>query len=424
MFSSDPAINRRHFIKHMAGMAALGLTNLQAAETIKKATPQIKKAGKHLIVINFTGGYTHMDTFDPKPESANGGEFKPIKTTVPGMEISEILPTIAKQAKNFSLVRSLNTIDGAHDRGQAIVQTAMMPSPVVNNPSIASFISKELTPKDLDIPGFIGINSPPAGPGFLGMNYAPFTIQNPGQLPPNIKPHESVGDDESRSKRRQKFFLELETSFAKSGRGDAPHAHEAVYQKAFNLSFSERREVFELKGEKQNVMDAFGTNNFGRGLLQAVKLIEKGGVTAVQVTQGGWDMHNNIFNTMKMGNGPIIDKGIGALFATLAERGLLASTAVVLLSDFGRTPRINQNNGRDHWPAGWTTIIGGSGIKGGVVHGATDKDGMSIEKDPVSAADIWATILKAMGIDPAVQVRDNLGRPRPVVAGKPIASLI
>jgi len=423
MFSSDPAINRRHFIKHMAGMAALGATNLHAAETLKSNAPKLKKAGKHLIVMNFTGGYTHMDTFDPKPDSANGGEFKPIKTTAPGMEISEILPLIAKQAKNFSLIRSLNSIDGAHDRGQTILQTGMMPSPVVNNPSIASFISKELTPKELDVPGFIGINAPPAGPGFLGMNYSPFTIQNPGQLPPNIKPHDSVGDSKERTERRKAFFLSFEKSFV-AGHGEPAKAHEAVYEKAFNLSFSDRRDIFELKGEKQGTMDAFGTSAFGRGLLQAVKLIEKGGVTVVQVTQGGWDMHNNIFNTMKMGNGPIIDKGISALFATLKERGLLESTSVVLLSDFGRTPRINQNNGRDHWPAGWTTIIGGGGIKGGVVHGATDKDGMSIDKDPVSAADVWATILKVMGIDPTVQVRDNLGRPRPVVAGKPISSLI
>jgi hypothetical protein len=439
-----PEYNRRHFLKHLAGMSALALPSFHFLSGLRAAEGKLKKEGKSLIVLWMGGGPSHMDLWDLKPGQPTGGEFKPIKTSVAGIEISEILPNVAKQFKNLSIVRSLASNEGSHERGTELMNTGRMPSPVVQYPAIGAMASSLLTPKDLPLPGFIGIGGTAQriGSGFLGMMHAPFTIQNPGQPPANVAAPASLGNANEamdRQHRRERLFREVEGDFSKriypdtkkeerKDFGDAALAHSDVYNKAFDLTGSSLKTVFDVRTETAKVKEMYGgeQNNFGMGCLLARKLVEKG-VTCVEVDLGGWDNHANIFTTLKSpnGNGKRLDQGMAGLMQDLDGRGLLKNTVVVWMGEFGRTPRINQNAGRDHWGRCWSVVLGGGGIKGGQVFGATTKDGMDIEKDKVSVGDLFATIYKGLGLDPTeTKVRDNLGRPTSIADGKPISALL
>src|SRR5450755_2137517 len=188
-------MNRRHFLKHVAGAAAVTVPSLQFLQGLRAAAPELKKDNKSLVIFWMGGGPSHMDLWDLKPGNANGGDFKPIKTTAEGVEISEILPTVAGQFKNLSIVRSLVTNEGSHERGTTLMNTGRVPSPVVTYPAMGAVASSLLTPKDLALPGFIGVGGTAqrVGPGFLGMMYAPFSVQNAGQPPQNIAPPGSLG---------------------------------------------------------------------------------------------------------------------------------------------------------------------------------------------------------------------------------------
>jgi len=436
-----PEFNRRHFLKHLAGMSALAVPSMQFLTGLRAAEAKLKKEGKSLIVLWMGGGPSHLDLWDLKPGEQTGGDFKPMKTAVSGIEISEILPTIAKQFKNLSIIRSLASKEGSHERGTELMNTGRPPSPVVQYPAIGAMASSLLTSKDLPLPGFIGVGGTAQriGSGFLGMMHAPFTVQNAGQSPANIAAPSSLGNKteaDDRLHRRQRLFTEVEGDFSKKlypetkreerkDFGDAAMAHGDVYKKAFDLTVSELRTVFEVQNESGKVKSLYGgdRNNFGMGCLLARKLVEKG-VSCVEVDLGGWDNHGNIFPTIKNGNGPRLDQAMGGLVQDLTDRGLWKNTVVVWMGEFGRTPRINQNAGRDHWGTCWSVVVGGGGIKGGQVYGATSKDGMEIDKDPVSVGDLFATLYKGLGLDPETKVRDNLGRPMSIADGKPISALV
>jgi hypothetical protein len=441
-------MDRRHFLKHAAAASAVTASGMSFIQGLRAAEGQLKKENKSVIILWLGGGYSHLDTFDLKPGTPNGGEFKEIDTTAPGVKISEILPSIASQFKHLVAVRSLVTNEGSHERGTTMVNTGRMPNPVVSYPALGALASSLLTPKELPLPGFIGIGGTAQriGSGFLGMMYSPFTVQNAGQPPANIKAPGGLGGNEAetmeRLRRRQRLFYTLEDSFSESqfphltkpeereASGSAAQSHEAVYKKGFDLTVSPLRTVFEIQSEKPAVIESYGgrQNNFGMGCLLARKLVEKG-VTAVQVDIGGWDNHGGIFNALRgngnnMGNGGRLDKGMGALVKDLDERGLLKNTVVLLASEFGRTPRINQGGGRDHWGRCWTVVMGGGGIKGGQAYGATSGDGMDIKDKACSIGDVFATVFKGLGLDPATQVRDNLGRPLAIADGKPLVGVV
>jgi hypothetical protein len=382
-----------------------------------------------------------MDLWDLKPGAPTGGEFKPIKTSAPGVEISEILPETAKQMKHLSIIRSLVTNEGSHERGTVLMNTGRAPNPVVQFPHVGAVASMQLTSKDLPLPGFIGVGGTAQGigPGFLGMMYAPFTVQNPGQPPANIAAPNLAGnkrETDERLRRRQRLFYNVEDTFTESAfphlktaaereaAGSPAQAHTTIYKKAFDLTISPLRTVFETAREPKSVIDAYGgtMNRFGMGCLLARKLVEKG-VSCVEVDLGGWDNHANIFATLRRGNGPNLDKGMGNLVKELNDRGMWKNTVVLWMGEFGRTPRINQNGGRDHWGRCWSVVLGGGAIKGGIAYGSTSKDGMDIDQKPVRIGDLFATIYKGLGIDPGTKVRDNLGRPLEIADGKPVADL-
>ncbi len=438
--------SRRHFMKHVAGFSLMAGAGARFLENLAAAAPAMKKDNKSLVILWMSGGPSHMDLWDLKPGEATGGEFKPIKTSASGVEICEYLPETAKQMKHLSIIRSLVTNEGSHERGRTLLHTAYAPNPTVQFPSIGAVVNQQLTPKELALPGFISVSRPSEGPGFLGMAYAPFTVQNPGSPPQNINAPNDLGADGSaeqgaRLNNRYRILGQVEESFVKENRGPAAKAHFEVYKKAFDLTASPLKKVFDLKVENDGkpispkLLDDYGSDGFGQGCLLARKLVEAG-VSCVEVDLGGWDNHNNIFpalhsvagaNNRRGGLADRLDKGMGALVKDLVDRGLWKNTVLVWMGEFGRTPRINQNAGRDHWARCWSVVVGGGGIKGGQVYGSTDKDGANVKDNPVTIGDFFATVYEGLGMSSTLEIRDPLGRPRKVIGekgGTPIKELL
>jgi hypothetical protein len=417
-------MTRRHFLGHLA-TTSLALPAIQFMSALEAHAQQVRKQNKSCILLWMGGGPSQLDTWDLKPESEkNGGEFKPISTAVPGIQICEHLPTVAKQMKHLSIIRSLDSKEGNHDRGTYLMHTGYAPNPTVLHPGFGAICSYELGEKlaNFSLPHSIAISTPGHPAGFLGMSHSPFMVQNPNAPIANLQPPRGV--DGLRLERRLQMLSLVENNFIAQRRGQAAADHKAVYSKTVRMMNSRYTRAFHLEDEPDAVRDAYGRNEFGAGCLMARRLVEMG-VTFVEVGLGGWDNHNDIFKTLAKDNLPKLDKAMGHLVADLAHRGLLDNTLVVWMGEFGRTPRINQNAGRDHWPKSWSIVMGGAGIKGGQVIGATDKDGVEVTDRPVGVMDVIATMAKAMGIDPKTQYTTPRGRPIKVVdGGEPIAELI
>ena len=417
--------DRRHFLTHAAGAAAVTLPGLSFMANLRANAADMKKKNKSLIILWMGGGPATIDLWDMKPGSTNGGEHKPVSTSASGVQITEHMPLVAKQMKNLSIIRSLKTTEGDHNRGTFLMNTGRSPSPLIDYPSIGSVMSYYQAMdveamKHADIPSFISVGGAGrAEPGFLGMKYAPFNIQNPGTPPENVEPPRDVTG--ARMDRRAKLFDALEGNFKTNVAGDAATAHKQVYDKALSLVTSSRKEVFTLDKEPASTREKYGNTGFGRGCLLARKLVEAG-VSCVEVGLGGWDMHNGIFAALQR-RLPELDKGMAALTEDLAQSGRLKDTVIMWMGDFGRTPKINQNGGRDHWPRCWSVVVGGGNIKGGQAYGSTSADGTDIKDNPTTIMDLYATVYRGLGIDPTPQqvadVRDNLGRPYYIAGDKP-----
>lgn len=407
-------MTRRHFLGHLTS-TTLALPAMQFLGALEANAQHVRKANKSCILLWMGGGPSHMDTWDLKPDSEkNGGPFKPISTSAPGVMISEHLPTVAKQMHHLNLIRSVDSKEGNHDRGTYMMHTGYAPNPTVVHPGFGSVCSYELGEKlaNFSLPHCIAVNTPGQGAGFLGMTHSPFMVQNPNAPIANLQPPKGV--DLARMTRRVQMLDLVETSFASQRRGQAAVDHGAVYKKTLRMMNSQYTRAFRLDEEPDKVRDAYGRNSFGSGCLMARRLVELG-VTFVEVGLGGWDTHSDAFPTLSKTLLPQLDKAMGSLFADLHQRGILDKTLVVWMGEFGRTPRINQNAGRDHWPKSWSVAMGGGGMKGGKVIGATDKDGVEIVDRPVGVMDLIASMTKAMGIDPTTQYTTPRGRPMKVV---------
>lgn len=417
-------MSRRHFLGHMA-TTAMAAPALSFVGAMRAHAQQGRRAPKHGILLWMGGGPSQLDTWDLKPESErNGGEFRPIETSAPGLMISEHLPNVARQMHNLSIVRSVNSREGNHDRGTYVLHTGYQPNPTVVHPSFGSVCSFELGPKageDFALPHFVSIGGPSLPAGFLGMAHSPFVVSNANAPIDNLRPG---GINNARLERRIAMLGLTEDQFTSQNRGLAARDHGAVYGKTLRMMNSDYTRAFNLDEEPAQVRDAYGRDGFGAGCLMARRLIQAG-VSFVEVDLGGWDNHQNIFSALREDRLPVLDKGMGTLVADLERLGLLDDTMVVWMGDFGRTPRINQDGGRDHWPGGWSVVMGGGGIRGGQVVGATNKDGDEIVDRETNVMDLIATMTKAMGIPLDTTFTTNLGRPIKVVdGGKPIEELI
>jgi hypothetical protein len=434
--AEQAGMNRRHFLKHVAGYSMMALPALQFVRTITSHAQELRRQNKSVIILWMGGGPATIDIWDLKPGRPTGGEFRPIATSATGVQISEHMPTVARQMDKLAIIRSLTTTEGDHGRGSQLMHTSYTPNPAIAFPSIGAVAAHEVPKlpgyRDISLPSYITIGNPQAsGPGFLGMNYAPFTVQNPGTPPENIRPPQGLGKDETeqmeRIRRRQRLFYTLEDEFMQgrvphlSGKdrdkfADASKAHADIYKKGFSLIASKEGRVFDLRGEPARLVEEYGNTNFGRAAMMARKLVEAG-VSAVEITLGGWDTHGQNFNALATRQLPPLDKAMGTLVKDLSDRGLWRNTVVFWAGEFGRTPRINANAGRDHWSRCWSVVVGGGALRGGLAYGSTDQDGMAVQDNPVRVGDVFASIYRALGIDPSTQIRDAIGRPFAIAGG-------
>jgi hypothetical protein len=417
-------MTRRHWLGHLAS-TALGVPAIQFFNSLEASAQQLRKNNRKCIVLWMGGGPSHLDIWDLKPDSEkNGGPFHPIDTSVPGIRISEHLPKMARHMHQLNIIRSLDSKEGNHDRGTYLMHTGYAPNPTVVHPGWGSVCAMELGERleHFDLPHCIAINSPGIGAGFLGMSYAPFVVQNPNAPIANLQPPKDV--EAWRMQRRLDMLGQVENQFAAQRKAQAAVDHKAVYAKTLRMMNSRYQDSFNLEQESPSVREAYGKGSFGSGCLMARRLVEKG-VTYVEVALDGWDTHTNNFDTLSKRLLPELDKGMSALLGDLADRRLFESTTIVWMGEFGRTPRINQNAGRDHWPRSWSVVVGGGGMKHGQLIGATDKDGIDIVDRPVSVMDLIATMTKTMGINLQTQYTTPRGRPMKVVdGGQPIKELV
>lgn len=425
-------MTRRHYFRHMAA-AAIAAPGSMFVNALHSQAADVKKRHKRCILLWMSGGPSHMDTWDLKPGSANGGPFKPIETSAPGVMVSPNMPTIAKQMKHIAVLRSLNSREGSHERGTYLMHTGNLPVPTIEHPGYGSILSYELGSQltDFPLPTCVAVNGGGFGPGFLGMSHAPFAIGNAGgpienmSLPPSLQVGNSPVDQQLtqlRSMQREAMWRSVEGRFIKT-QDTAASEHATVYRKTKGMILSPMTKVFKLDDEPADLKTAYGDNNFGRGCLLARRLVEQG-VPFVEVQLGGWDTHSQNFDALTNNLQPTLDKGMGTLIEDLSARGLLDDTLVVWMGEFGRTPRINQDAGRDHWGRSWSIAMAGAGIKGGQAVGATDKDGVDIADKPLKVMDIIATMTKAMGINLDTAYTTPNGRPSKLVdGGAPIAEL-
>jgi hypothetical protein len=403
------------------------------------------KPRRHCILLWMNGGPSQLDTFDLKPGHTNGGPFKPIATSAAGVEICEHLPKLAAHAKHLAIIRSLTTKEGDHGRATYLMRTGYRPGGPVEYPTLGALVSKELGDESAELPNFVSISpfqvfNPAAyAPGFLGPRYAPATVG--ANDPPGAAQTAGYaqlkldnlnlpsGVDLDQSTKRLQLWNTLEQGFSTSHAGPSAAAHRLVYERAVRLMRSQAASAFDLEQEPHEVRDAYGRGRFGQGCLLARRLVERG-VPFVEVTLGGldngipgWDTHQNNFPAVKT-LCEQLDAGWSTLVAELAERSLLEHTTILWMGEFGRTPKINAQVGRDHFTAAWSCVLGGGGIRGGQVYGRSTPDGMSVADNPVSAAEVLATLCAALGIDPARQNINDLGRPISITEGQPIRDLL
>ncbi|MFK7734430.1 MAG: DUF1501 domain-containing protein [Pirellulaceae bacterium] len=420
MNSTPTGMSRRHFMKHAAGASALVGTSLAVGNSLHVHGKELQKQNKSAILLWMGGGPSTIDLWDLKPGAATGGPFRPISTTGDA-QICEHLPMIAKQMHNLSIVRSMSTREADHGRGRYYMHTGFVPNPNIEHPSYGSVISHELMAdrSDLEIPPFISVGGASEGPGFLGMAWAPFNVSNTGRID-NL----DMRIKDSRLAQRMKTLELIEGNFIKQNRGPAAVDHMKILQKTFDLMTSEQMAAFEVSTEPESVRERYGDTGFGRGCLMARRLVEVG-VPFVEVDLGGWDNHQGIHDSLQNQRLPTMDRAMSALVEDLEQRGLLDSTAIIWMGEFGRTPTINGNAGRDHWARSWSVVAGGAGLKGGLAIGETDAEGRRVTSEPYSAQDLMATVLQGLGIGLETTYQSKSGRPMKIAdGGKIIQDLI
>lgn len=413
-------MNRRHFLSHLAASSALAVPATNFTNTILANAKDLKKRHKSAILLWMGGGPSTIDLWDLKPGSPTGGPFKPINTNADGIQICEHLPMIAKNMDKLSIVRSMSTREADHMRGRYYMHTGYVPSPTVDYPSYGSIISHELLDQvpELEIPPFVSVGGASLGPGFLGMSYAPFIVDSNG----NIRDL-NMGIDPNRLSQRLEMLAAIENKFIGEKRGGSALDHNKIIDKTVKLMTSKQMEAFKVAKEPAEVRERYGNTGFGRGCLMARRLVEAG-VPFIEVDLGGWDNHAGIFQTLENQKLPELDKAMSALVEDLNDRGLLQDTAIIWMGEFGRTPNINGNGGRDHWARSWSVVVGGAGFNGGVVVGATNEDGKEVITEPYSSQDLMASVLRSLGISLETTFTSKNGRPMKIAnSGKVISEL-
>lgn len=408
-------LSRRSFLQG----GALGLTCLPAS-LLRLQTPKPDAPAQAVIHIFLQGGVSHLDTFDPKPLAPveYRGELKAIPSKIDGEAFSEVLARTAGIADRLTVIRSMTHTEAAHERGTHSMLTGYQPSPAITYPSFGAVVSLELGSRR-SLPPYVSIphaNEIYLGTGYLSSAHGPFT---PGSDPNNrnfrVRDLSPPGGVTRKRVARRKALVEA-IDQAYGLEADSIEATEAFYQQAWQLIESKpAREAFRLDREQGKVRDAYGRTPIGQGLLLARRLVGAG-VRYVTVMNGGWDHHRRIFPTIR-GRMRAVDQAFAALIRDLEQRGMLDTTLVLLSTEFGRTPRVNRDAGRDHWPRVFSVVLAGAGIRRGSVYGSSNDVGSEVENDPVSPPDMAATLFAQLGIDPAAKLLSPGNRPINIVRG-------
>ncbi len=418
-FRTPTGMNRRHFMRHLAGASALTGSALAMGQTLHANANTLKKNNKAAILLWMGGGPSTIDIWDLKPGSNTGGPFKPISTNA-DVQICEHMPMMAKNMDKVAVIRNMSTREADHTRGRYYMHTGYVPNPNVVHPSLGSVVAHELTQTrpNLEIPPFVSVGGGSEGPGFLGMAWAPFSVNTDGRVQ-NL----DMGIEPDRLTQRMQALRMMETGFIEEGRGLAAAEHAKVLGKTLNLMTSQQMGAFKVDQESDEVKERYGDNNFGKGCLMARRLIETG-VPFVEVNLGGWDNHQNIFPTLQNNRLPQLDRGMSALLEDLAQREMLDDVAVIWMGEFSRTPRINGNTGRDHWARSWSAVVGGAGLNTGIAVGQTNEDGTRVEGHSYTSEDLMASVCKSLGISLETTFTSLNGRPMKIAnSGKVITEL-
>jgi hypothetical protein len=413
IWNPQGVLSRRDLLKFSAAGIGVSLSGWLSVLAGRAAAV----GGKHksCILLWMDGGPSHLDTFDMKPEAKAEirGEFQPIATSVPGLQVSEHLPNVARIMQHAAVLRTMTTGEGAHGRARYYMHTGYKEgSGGVVHPSLGSIVSAELGSQEAPLPNFVAVNGRSFGAGFLGAKHQPLIVNDPARGVENLKPLTDAPHFDG----RLGLLEEMEQAFYRDYKAGVGVDHKTTYERAVTLMKSREVKAFDLSLEPPRALAAYGSGRFGQGCLLARRLVETG-VPFVEVNLGGWDTHQDNFDRVKNLCGQV-DPAMAALVRDLKERGLLDSTLVVWMGEFGRTPKINTRGnkpGRDHYPRAWTSVLLGGGIKGGQAVGKTDKDGASVVERPITALDFLATVCKILGIDPEKQNPTPIGRPIRIV---------
>ena len=413
-------MNRRHFLSHVAGTAAVAAPISNFANSILANVADLRKRHKSAILLWMGGGPSTIDLWDLKSGTPTAGQFKSISTSSDGVSICEHLPLMSKQMHHMSIVRSMSTREADHMRGRYYMHTGYVPTPSIDHPSYGSVISHELMASipELEIPSFVSVGGGSVGPGFLGMGYSPFVVDSNG----NIRDLD-MGIDNERVMQRLRMLATIENKFIAENRGDGASDHLKIVDRTVKLMTSKQMDAFKVNKEPKEMLEKYGNTGFGKGCLMARRLVEIG-VPFIEVDLGGWDNHTDIFKTLENQKLPELDKAMSALVSDLNDRGLLEDTAIIWMGEFGRTPNINANGGRDHWAKSWSVVVGGAGFKGGLVVGETSEDGKDVISEPYSSQDLMASVIKSLGISLETTFTSKSGRPMKIAnSGKIIKEL-
>jgi uncharacterized protein (DUF1501 family) len=417
---------RRGFLT-VGAVGGLGLTlgdllRLRQARAEQKQYGFVEAKAKSVIHIFLPGGMAHQESFDPKPYAPieYRGELGTVPTKIPGEVFCETLPQTAQIADKITVIRSMSHGEAAHERGTHNMFTGYRPSPALVYPSMGSVVSHEYGPRN-NLPPYVCIPNQPnefAGTGYLSSSFAPFSLgSDPAGQGFKVRDLSlAEGIDNARFERRRTALEAVNAYFAQKEESDALGAMNTFYDRAYSLiSSSEAREAFNIEAEPAAVRDEYGRNEAGQRMLLARRLVAAG-VRLVSLTYGGWDMHNQIFPSMK-GQMPAFDQAFATLIRDLDRSGLLSETLVMVSSEFGRTPKVNGTAGRDHWPKVFSVVLAGGGIKPGFVYGASNAVASEPDRDEIGPADLATTVYYQMGIVADKELMAPGDRPIEIVDG-------
>ena len=432
-------LSRRDLLR-LSAAGVVGYSFSGWMQALADDTAGDRQRRRSCILLWMNGGPSQMDTFDLKPGHTNGGPYRAIATSADGVRISEHLPRLARQMHHAAIIRTMNTREGDHGGGTFLMHTGYQQRGPIQYPTLGSLVAREIGNDESPLPNFVSIapfrvfNAAAFSPGFLGPQYAPLLVgenANPFGAPnqgvdvaqalrvPDLLAPPDVNPDHFDA--RIDILEQMQSDFSRNHPSVAARSHQTAYNRAVRLMRTEARAAFNLDDEPASLRDAYGRNLFGQSCLLARRLVERG-VPFIEVTlgaipqaPGGWDTHGQNFDQVRRLS-EVLDPAFATLIADLHDRGRLQDTTIVWMGEFGRTPRITNNQGRDHFANAWSTVIAGGGVRGGQAYGRTSADGMTVDGPrSVSTKDFLATVCKALAIDHTRQNMSNAGRPIRIV---------